>query len=119
MAQVNLPVVRPILGANSRFCYEHQKTLTMKEKVWSLSGDSFHITDEKDVEVVRCQGSAISLSDRKEFQDPQGNPLFSLRTKLIAIHKTFYADDPAGNRLFEVKAKFSSKSNFYNLLSFC
>src|SRR4051812_6391683 len=103
-----LPPVHPALGINTTYCLPQPTTLVMKEKVWSLSGDTFHITDAAGVEVVRCQGTTFSLSDRKEFQDAQGRPLFSLRTKLIAIHKTFYAEAPDGKVLFEVKSKFSS-----------
>jgi uncharacterized protein YxjI len=118
MANINLPDVHPPLGVTMGFIRPQQTTLVMKEKVWSLSGDSFHVTDQNNVEVVRCQGSTFSISDRKEFQSPQGVPLFSLRNKLIAIHKTFYAEDPKGNILFEVKSKFSRKfCFFFTLLS--
>lgn len=81
----------------------------MKEKVWSLSGDTFHIKDENNVEVVQCRGSTFSLHDRKEFVSPNGEKLFDLRTKLLVIHKTFCAEAPDGTELFEVKEKFSSK----------
>ena len=49
----------------------------------------------------------MSLSDRKEFADSAGRPLFSLRTRHFTIHKTFYAEAPDGRELFEVKGKFS------------
>lgn len=85
-----------------------QTILCMKEKVWSLSGDTFHITDQAGVEVLQCRGTTFSLSDRKEFADAQGRPLFALRTKLLALHKTFYGETADGKVLFECKAKFSS-----------
>jgi uncharacterized protein YxjI len=79
----------------------------MKEKVWSLSGDTFHIVDQNGHEVVQCRGKAFSLSDRKEFADSSGRPLFSLRTRHFSLHKSFYAEDASGRTLFEVKGKFS------------
>jgi len=79
----------------------------MKEKVWSISGDTFHIVDENGHEVVQCRGQAFSLSDRKEFADSSGRPLFSLRTRHFTLHKSFYAEDGSGRNLFEVKGKFS------------
>jgi uncharacterized protein YxjI len=85
----------------------HQTTLVMREKVWSLSGDTFHIVDQNNHEVLQCRGQAMSLSDRKEFADSSGRPLFSLRTRHFTIHKTFYAESPDGRELFEVKGKFS------------
>jgi uncharacterized protein YxjI len=110
MAQQHLAPVHPALGVNATYCLPHETTLVMKEKVWSLSGDTFHITDQNGVEVVRCKGSTFTLTDRKEFEDSQGRPLFSLRNKLITIHKHFYAEAPDGKILFNVKNKFSSPS---------
>jgi uncharacterized protein YxjI len=103
-----LAPIHPALGVNPTYCVPKETTLVMKEKVWSLSGDTFHITDESGVEVVQCRGTTFSLSDRKEFLDSAGRPLFSLRNKLITIHKHFYAEAPDGKILFEVKNKFSS-----------
>jgi uncharacterized protein YxjI len=72
--------------------------------------DTFKITDQNNQQAVECRGQTLSLSDRKEFADNAGKPLFSLRSKLISIHKSFYAEAPDGRILFEVKGKFSSKS---------
>lgn len=104
-----LAPVHPPLGINAAFCAPKQTTLTMKEKVWSLSGDSFHVMDENNIEVVRCQGKTFSFSDRKEFMDPQGRPLFALRNKHLVLHKTFYGEAPDGKELFRVKSQFSCK----------
>ncbi|CZR54773.1 related to DUF567 domain protein [Phialocephala subalpina] len=104
---VQLAPVNPPLGVNPNYCVQKQTTLVMKEKVWSLSGDTFHIMDENNHEVVQCRGQTLSLSDRKEFATSSGTPLFSLRTKLLSIHKSFYAESPSGQLLFEVKGKFS------------
>ncbi|RDW84731.1 hypothetical protein BP6252_02321 [Coleophoma cylindrospora] len=51
------------------------------------------------------------MPPRKEFADTQGRPLFSLRTKLLSLHKSFYAESPSGQILFEVKGKFSIGSS--------
>ncbi len=112
MPQIHLAPLNPLLGVNPSYCTPKQTTLCMKEKVWSLSGGTFHIVDENSHEVVQCRGQAFSLSDRKEFVDNHGRPLFSLRTKLLSLHKSFYAEGPGGQVLFEVKGKFSSKSSF-------
>ena len=112
-APPQLHPISPPLGINAAYCMPNQTILCMKEKVWSLSGDTFHITDQAGVEVLQCRGNTFSLSDRKEFADAQGRPLFALRTKLLAIHKTFYAETADGKVLFECKAKFSC---MYSLL---
>lgn len=137
MPPIQLAPINPPLGVNPAYCVGKQTTLVMKEKVWyvapppslpttspfpphlqnstntltsrSLSGDTFHIVDENNREVVQCRGQTFSLSDRKEFADASGRPLFSLRTRLLSLHKSFYAEGPGGDILFEVKGKFSSK----------
>jgi uncharacterized protein YxjI len=101
--------MNPALGVNPTYCVPRQTVLCMKEKVWSLSGDTFHIADEHGTEVVQCRGQTFSLSDRKEFADAAGRPLFSLRTKHFSLHKSFYAEDAQEKVLFEVKGKFSSE----------
>jgi uncharacterized protein YxjI len=105
--QNQLAPLSPPLGVNPAYCVPKQTVLVMKEKVWSLSGDTFHIVDENGHEVVQCRGQAFSLSDRKEFADSSGRPLFSLRTRHFTLHKSFYAEDGSGKNLFEVKGKFS------------
>jgi len=107
MAAPHLAPIHPPLGVNPQYCMPRQTTLCLKEKVWSLSSDTFHIVDSDGVEVMQCRGQAFSLSDRKEFADNRGMPLFSLRTKLLSIHKSFYAEAPDGRILFDVKGKFS------------
>lgn len=109
MAPMQLAPFNPPLGINPAYCTPKQTILAMKEKVWSLSGDTFHITDEAGHEILQCRGQTFSLSDRKEFADNAGRPLFSLRTKLLSIHKCFYAEAPDGQVLFEVRGKFSSE----------
>jgi len=105
MAQ--LAPIQPPLGINLSYCVPKTTTLQMQEKAFSLSGDTFHIRDENNQEVLQCQGQAFSISDRKQFSDASGRPLFSLRTKLLSIHKSFYAELPDGSIGFEVKGKFS------------
>ncbi|KAH7360943.1 tubby C-terminal-like domain-containing protein [Rhexocercosporidium sp. MPI-PUGE-AT-0058] len=111
MSCVNLAPISPPLGVNPAYCVNKQTTLVMKEKVWSLSGDTFHIVDESNHEVVQCRGQTLSLSDRKEFASSTGQPLFSLRTRLLSLHKSFYAEAPSGETIFEVKGKFSIGSS--------
>ena len=43
--------------------------------------------------------------------DPNGQVLFNLRNKVIAIHKTFVAEDSNGNEIFRVKKKLARESS--------
>jgi hypothetical protein len=96
MPQGHLSPLNPLLGVSPNYCAPKQTILCMKEKVWSLPGDTFHIVDENSHEVVQCRGQAFSFSDRKEFPDNHGRPLFSLRIKLLSLHKSFYAEGLGG-----------------------
>jgi len=117
-----LAPVHPPLGINASYCVPKQTTLTMKEKVWTLAQDSFHITDQNNQQVLQCKAKTISLSARKEFTDNSGRPLFTLRKKVLSIHTTFYAEAPDEKVLFECKSQWSfgkAKLNatFVNLAS--
>lgn len=41
----------------------------------------------------------------------QGNEIFSLKNKHLALHKSFKGVDPHGKEIFEVKGHFSRKSS--------
>ncbi|KAJ7759980.1 tubby C-terminal-like domain-containing protein [Mycena metata] len=94
------------LGIFPQFCAQQQMTLVLKEKVFSFSGDDFAVKDQFGNVVIRCQGKALSWSDKKEFSDTAGNHLFDLKNKHFHIHKTLQAEDPTGNVLMTVKGHF-------------
>ncbi|KAK6502037.1 hypothetical protein TWF481_009853 [Arthrobotrys musiformis] len=90
-----------------QFVAQKTEGLVLKEKVFSLSGDSYDITTVEKVPVFKVQGKKLSLSGRKVFADQQGNELFHLRKEHLSIHTTYYGEDASGKVLFEVKSKFS------------
>jgi len=96
--------------ANPHFYSPNQQTLQMKEKVFSLSGDDFTVTTVDGIEVCKCKGKVMSVSDKKKFTDMQGNEIYTLKNKLLSIHKSFHAEAPH-NHDFEVKGHFSLLSS--------
>jgi hypothetical protein len=101
------------IGIFPQFIARQSESLVLKEKVLSLSGDSFDIKTITGQPVFQVKGEVFSLSGRKHLSDMSGNVLFTIRKKLIALHATYYAEDANGNVLFEVKGKFSRKSSPY------
>ncbi|KAI3325181.1 DUF567-domain-containing protein [Xylariaceae sp. AK1471] len=95
------------IGILPQFIARQSESLVLKEKVLSLSGDSFDIKTITGQLIFQVKGETFSLSGRKHLSDMNGNVLFTIRKKLLALHATFYAEDPNGNVLFEVKGKFS------------
>ncbi|KAI0437468.1 DUF567-domain-containing protein [Xylaria telfairii] len=94
------------LGLFPRFMARQPEALALKEKVMSLSGDSFDIKLANGQPIFQVKGETLSLSHRQHFYDMTGNELFTIRKKLIALHSTYYAEDTNGNVIFEVKSKF-------------
>ncbi|TID26591.1 hypothetical protein E2P81_ATG01063 [Venturia nashicola] len=101
----------PVLGPNPQYCFPEAHVLQMKEKAFSLSGDDFSIKTASGLPVCVCKGKVLSISDKKAFTDIQGNKLFDLKNKHLALFKSFKAVGPGGNVLFEVKGHFSVLSS--------
>ncbi|KAJ7286088.1 tubby C-terminal-like domain-containing protein [Mycena rebaudengoi] len=96
----------PQIGIFPQFCARQQMTLVLQEKAFSFSGDNFSVKDQGGNTVVKCDGKALSWSDKKVFTDAAGNHLFDLKTKHFHIHKTFEAEDAAGNVILTVQGRF-------------
>lgn len=66
------PVPQPI-GVFQQFIARQSETIVLKEKVLSLSGDSFSIKLANGTPLFQVQGSVLSLSGRKKVTDMAGN----------------------------------------------
>jgi hypothetical protein len=99
------------IGIFPQYIAQQSETLILKEKVMSLSGDSFSIKTIDGRAIFQVKGNAFSLSGRKAVSDMAGNVLFELRKKHLAIHSTYYAEDASGKQFFQVASKF--KCTFY------
>jgi len=101
----------PPLGPNVKYCVPQETMLHMKEKAFSLSGDDFTVKTTTGMEICRCKGKVLSISDKKVFTDMQGHELFALKNKHFTIHKSFHAERPDGKDVFVVKGQFSILSS--------
>ncbi|KAJ4361817.1 hypothetical protein N0V83_010758 [Neocucurbitaria cava] len=99
------PVPQPI-GIFPQFYAASPETLVLKEKVLSLTGDSFSIKLANGTPILQVEGKVMSISGRKKVSDMQGKHLFSIVKEHFHLHATFAAEDPAGNKLLEVKSSF-------------
>ncbi|KAK3326800.1 tubby C-terminal-like domain-containing protein [Apodospora peruviana] len=82
-------------------------TLVLREKVMSLTGDSFEIKMQNGQPLMRVEGKLMSISGRKSVTDLNGNHLFDLVKKHLHIHATFVAEDKSGKELLTVKSGFT------------
>lgn len=109
---------QPPLGPqppNPAFYSPQTTTLQMKEKVFSLSGDDFTVHTVDGLEVCKVKGKVMSFRDSKKFTDMQGNELFNVKNKMLAISKSFHGESPHGHN-FEVKGHFSIGSSKSSVL---
>ncbi|KAJ9126915.1 hypothetical protein QFC24_001146 [Naganishia onofrii] len=93
------------------FYTQHQQQIALKvrESKISFSGDDFTIKDAVTGQpMFKVKGSAVSMRDSKAITDANGQTLFKLKKKLLAIHSTYVgtssnSDDP----IFTIKSSLS------------
>jgi len=105
MAAILAPVPRPI-GVFPQFFATAPEAIVLKEKVLSLTGDSFSIKLAKGTPILQVQGKLLSMSGRKKVSDMAGVHLFSIVKEHLHLHKTFAVENPSGQKIMEVKSSF-------------
>ncbi|CAG5182459.1 uncharacterized protein ALTATR162_LOCUS10172 [Alternaria atra] len=99
------PAPQPI-GVFPQFLAARPETLVLKEKVLSLSGDSFSIKLANGTPVLQVEGKVMSLTGRKKMFDMQGNHLCSIVKEHFHLHSTYVVESAKGEKIMEVKSSF-------------
>jgi uncharacterized protein YxjI len=102
------PMQTPI-GVFDQFIARGSETIVLKEKVLSLTGDSFSIKLANGTPLFQVEGKVMSISGRKKVRDMAGNHLFDIVKEHFHIHSTFAIKDASDNKIMEVKKKFQSQ----------
>ncbi|KAF8731829.1 hypothetical protein HU200_015770 [Digitaria exilis] len=84
-------IVAPVPVVAPHFCAPYVVQLSVKEKFSMLREGDFTITETNGAVVVRVKGAFISIHNRRLLLDANGNPLLSLREKVISMHNTWEA----------------------------
>jgi hypothetical protein len=105
-----LAPVPQAMGVFPQFIAQQSETIVLKEKVLSLSGDSFHIKLANGTPLFQVEGKVLSISGRKIVRDMAGNELFHICKEHLHIHTTFAIKDPQDRKIMEVKSKFACES---------
>ena len=77
----------PLAVVSPLFCAPYAVPLTVTKKAISRSGRDFIVTDANGAEMLRVNGAIFSVHDRRVLLDAAGQPLLSMREKVI-INKT-------------------------------
>jgi len=100
------PAPKPV-AIIDQFIARQTETLALKEKVLSLSGDSFDVKLANGQPIFQIKSKHMSISGRKSVLDMAGHHLFDIVKEHLHIHTTFAAEDPQGKKVLEVKSNFS------------
>ncbi|KAJ9230289.1 hypothetical protein DTO207G8_8035 [Paecilomyces variotii] len=96
------PVIQPV-AIFDQFIARQTETMILKEKILSLSGDSFDVKLANGQPILKVQGKVMTISGRKSIYDMAGNHLFDIVKEHFHIHTTFAAHDSVGNRILQVR----------------
>lgn len=97
------PVAEPI-AIFEQFVSQQPQTLVLKEKVLSVTGDSFDIKLATGEPFLKVHGAWVSLSGRKKIEDAQGKHLFDIVKEHLHLHSTYAIEDPHHKKVCEVKS---------------
>ncbi|KAF1919063.1 tubby C-terminal-like domain-containing protein [Ampelomyces quisqualis] len=82
------PVPQPI-ALFPQFIAQGPETIVLREKVMSLSGDSFEIKLASGSPILQVEGNVMSISGKKKVRDMQGNHLFTIAKEHFHLHATY------------------------------
>ena len=77
------PAAAPVAVVSPQFCAPYAVPLTVVKKAISLSGGDFVVTDANGAEMLRVKGAVFSIHDRRALRDAAGQPLVSMREKVM------------------------------------
>ncbi|KAB8222965.1 tubby C-terminal-like domain-containing protein [Aspergillus novoparasiticus] len=107
MASIQLPPVQTPVAIIDQFIAQQTESLVLKEKILTLSGDSFDVKLVTGEPIFRIKGKPFSISGRKSVFDMEGNHLFDIVKERLHLHSTYVVQALDGSKLLEVKSSFS------------
>ncbi|RDA95590.1 hypothetical protein CP533_1246, partial [Ophiocordyceps camponoti-saundersi (nom. inval.)] len=102
-----LPPAPRSMGIFNNYVATGPETLMLKEKIMSLSGDSFDIKLASGQPIFKIAGRHMTASGRKSVYDCSGNHLFDIIKEHFHLHKTYAAEDARGNVFLTVKSSMT------------
>ncbi len=103
---VSLQPLKAPTGIFPQFIAKGTETLVLKEKVFSLTGDSFDVQNTSGQSILKIKGRKMSISGRKTVTDMNDHHLYDIVKEHMHIHSTYAAEDPNGTKILEVKSHF-------------
>eukprot|EP01089_Gocevia_fonbrunei_P005851 TRINITY_DN1634_c0_g1_i1.p1 TRINITY_DN1634_c0_g1~~TRINITY_DN1634_c0_g1_i1.p1 ORF type:complete len:195 (+),score=24.99 TRINITY_DN1634_c0_g1_i1:191-775(+) len=101
---------KPFSPLSDKQTNDHAVTVVLKEKIFSLTGDSFNVQDTNGNDVFQLKGKLVSLHQRKVLKDMEGNSLGVVRKRMVSVHKRQNIYDADGKKI-----AFAEKKHFLQL----
>ncbi|XVF29663.1 hypothetical protein REPUB_Repub15cG0141500 [Reevesia pubescens] len=104
-ANAYTPLANPIVVIGQQFLAPYPIDLKIQQKVFTLAENNFDITDVNGNIIFKVKGKLLSIHDRRTLLDAAGNPLVSLKQKIMTAHRRwqiFRGDSNNPNDLFLV-----------------
>lgn len=108
---VQLPALPEPIGQFNTTIAHTTETLVLKEKVLSLSGDSFDIKNINGQDVLKVKGRHATIHDRKAVYDAAGTHLFDIYKEHFHLHTTYAAATPEKHKFLEIKSSIKCKKS--------
>ncbi|TKY65732.1 LURP-one-related 15 [Spatholobus suberectus] len=89
-ASAPMPAV-PIAVIGPQYCAPYPVDLAVVKKVMAISDGNFVVTDVNGNVIFKVKGSLLTLRDRRVLIDAAGNPIVTLRRKIMTAHDRWQA----------------------------
>ncbi|KAL2330568.1 hypothetical protein Fmac_018149 [Flemingia macrophylla] len=81
----------PVAVIGPQYCAPYPVDLAVVKKVMTISDGNFVVTDLHGNVVFKVKGSLLTLRDRRLLIDAAGNPIVTLRRKIMTAHDRWQA----------------------------
>lgn len=80
--------------AIGKYVYNQPVEYKLKEKLWSLSGDSFSVTQvSTGATAFKIKGTVLGFNDKKKILDPSGAPIYTMVESLLSLRGRMQISD--------------------------
>ncbi|XWS22115.1 hypothetical protein CRYUN_Cryun29cG0006800 [Craigia yunnanensis] len=106
-ANAYTPLSNPIVVIGEQFLAPYPVDLKIQQKVFTLAENNFDITDVNGNLIFKVKGKFFSIRDLRVLLDAAGNPLVSLKQKILTVHRRWQVfrgeSNSSNDLLFSVK----------------
>lgn len=108
-----LKPVDPPIAVFNEYVSQEPQTIVLREKVLSVTQDSFDIKTINGDKFLSVHGAWVSFSGRKKVTDAHGKHIFDIVKEHFHLHDTYAVENTHRKKVLEVKSNMSRMSLFF------